>query len=109
MRKFEQTAELIRQNISVLVSQAEQQINVINSTGLAEAYKIKQFAKAEALNNTINTESEVYKKLNEEIKLNNNQLPEYLMLNGLMEQSNAKLLVGIQNSMINFGNQPVVS
>jgi regulator of protease activity HflC (stomatin/prohibitin superfamily) len=44
MKKFEQQAELIRQNISVIVSQAEQEIKVINSTGLAEAYRIKQFA-----------------------------------------------------------------
>jgi regulator of protease activity HflC (stomatin/prohibitin superfamily) len=44
MRKFEQTAELIRQNISVIISEAEQQIKVTNATGIAEAYKIKQFA-----------------------------------------------------------------
>lgn len=44
MRKFEQQAELIRQNISVLMSSAEQKIRVTNATGLAEAYKIKQFA-----------------------------------------------------------------
>jgi regulator of protease activity HflC (stomatin/prohibitin superfamily) len=44
MRKFEQTAELIRQNISVIISEADQQIKVTNATGNAEAYKIKQFA-----------------------------------------------------------------
>lgn len=44
MRKFEQTAELIRQNISVIRSEADQQINVINATGIAEAYRLKQFA-----------------------------------------------------------------
>jgi len=44
MRKFEQMAELIRQNISVIVSQAEQQIKITNSKANAEAYRIKQFA-----------------------------------------------------------------
>ena len=44
MRKFEQTAELIRQNISVIMSEAEQKIRVTNATGTAEAYRIKQFA-----------------------------------------------------------------
>ena len=45
MRKFEQTAELIRQNISVIISEAEQKIKVTNATGIAEAYRITQFAK----------------------------------------------------------------
>jgi regulator of protease activity HflC (stomatin/prohibitin superfamily) len=44
MKKFEQTAELIRQNISVIQSEADQQIRITNATGTAEAYKIKQFA-----------------------------------------------------------------
>jgi len=44
MRKFEQMAELIRQNISVIISQADQQIKVISSSANAEAYRIKQFA-----------------------------------------------------------------
>ena len=44
MRKFEQTAELIRQNISVIMSEAQQKIRVTNATGTAEAYRIKQYA-----------------------------------------------------------------
>lgn len=44
MRKFEQTAELIRQNISVIESEAQQKIRVTNSTGIADAYRIKQYA-----------------------------------------------------------------
>jgi regulator of protease activity HflC (stomatin/prohibitin superfamily) len=44
MRKFEQTAELIRQNISVIVSDADYQIKVINATGNANATIIKQQA-----------------------------------------------------------------
>jgi hypothetical protein len=44
MRKFEQMAELIRQNISVIISQAEQQIKVISASASAEAFRIKQYA-----------------------------------------------------------------
>ena len=44
MRKFEQQAELIRQNISVIVSEGEQKIRITNATGNAEAFRIKQFA-----------------------------------------------------------------
>ena len=44
MRKLEQTAELVRQNISVIMSEAQQKIRVTNATGTAEAYRIKQFA-----------------------------------------------------------------
>ncbi len=44
MRKFEQQAELIRQNISVIISEADQIIKVTNATGQAEAFRIKQFA-----------------------------------------------------------------
>jgi len=44
MRKFEQTAELIRQNISVIISQADQLIKITNSSANAEAFRIKQFA-----------------------------------------------------------------
>jgi len=45
MRKFEQKAELIRQNISVIISKAEQKIKITNATGLAEAFKLTQLAK----------------------------------------------------------------
>lgn len=44
MRKFEQTAELIRQNISVVESEANQKIKVVNAEGDAEAYRINQNA-----------------------------------------------------------------
>jgi hypothetical protein len=50
MRKFEQTAELIRQNISVLRSEAEMKIRVTNATATAEAYRIKQFAIVHLIN-----------------------------------------------------------
>jgi hypothetical protein len=44
MKKFEQQATLIRQNISVIQSEANQQITIVNATGHADAYKIRQNA-----------------------------------------------------------------
>ena len=44
MRKYEQEAELIRQSIGVLISDAEKTIKIVNATGNAEAYKIYQNA-----------------------------------------------------------------
>jgi hypothetical protein len=109
MRKFEQEAELVRQNIFVIISEADQKIRVTNATGFSEAYRIKQYAKAQTFGNTIDTESEVYKNLIENIKLNGTEFSQYVFLNSLNEQKNAKLLVGLQNSIINMGNQPVQS
>jgi hypothetical protein len=107
MRKFEQMAELIRQNISVIISEADQKIRITNATGLSEAYRIKQYAKAKTLENTIDTESEVYKYLEQGVGLKSNELSEFLFLNALNEQKYAKLLVGLQNAIINMGNQPI--
>ncbi len=40
--------------------------------------------------------------------MDSNELTQYVFLNDLMEQKNAKLLVGLQNSILNFNNQPSV-
>jgi hypothetical protein len=106
MRKFEQTAELIRQNISVIVSQAQQQIKVINSSGTSEAFRIKQYALAKTINNTITAETDVYHNLQQEVGVKGSDMSQYLFLNALMDQKDAKLLVGLQNSIVNFNNQP---
>ncbi|MCQ2815687.1 MAG: hypothetical protein MJ252_00325 [archaeon] len=102
MRKFEQTAELIRQNISVIRSQAEQEIKVINSTGIAEGYKIKQLAKAQAVNNTINAENAVYQAVQTQLQLYGKDFSEYVFLNSVSDKKDAKLLIGLNNSIINF-------
>jgi len=105
MRKFEQTAELIRQNISVIQSQAEQIIKVTNATGYAEAYRLKQYAIATANNNTINTESAIYQLAKQQLAFNETDLPKYVYFTGI-DHKNIKMLVGLQNSIINFGNSP---
>lgn len=48
----------------------------------------------------------VYKRLQDDVLLKGDDLSQYLYLNSLMDQKNAKLLVGLQNSIISFGNTP---
>jgi regulator of protease activity HflC (stomatin/prohibitin superfamily) len=106
MREFEQQAELIRQNISVIRSDAQAQIRVTNSSGEAEAYKIRQNAESKAINNTISNQAKVYGDIQKNVGLNGDELNQYLYLNSLNKQRNAKLLVGLQNSIVSFGNSP---
>jgi len=52
-------------------------------------------------------EAEIYKLLQDQVGLKGDDLTEYVYLNSLMDQKKAKLLVGLQNSIVNFGNTPV--
>lgn len=104
MRKFEQQAQLIKQNIDVIRSQANQQIRVTNATANAEAYRIKEFAKAEALTKTIDTESDVYLNARKKIGIEGQDFTDYYYYTSLIENSNPSVLVGLQNSIINLGN-----
>jgi len=60
-----------------------------------------------AINNTIQAEAEIYKLLQDQVGIKGQDMSEYLYLNSMMDQKNAKLLVGLQNSIVNFGNSPV--
>jgi hypothetical protein len=104
MRRFEQQAELIRQNISVIRSEATQQIRVINSTANAEAYKVKQFARANAINTTITAESETYHNVMNDIGLTDTDLMQYIYLNSVSDNKNANVLVGLKNTIVNLQN-----
>lgn len=107
MREYEQQAELIRQDISIIRSDASAKIKITNSSGEAEAYRIKQNAEAQAINNTITRQGIIYDNIQKDVGLIGDDLNEYLYMNSLNEQKNAKLLVGMQNSILNFGNNPV--
>lgn len=109
MRKFEQTAELTRQEIGVLSSEAQQRIKVVNATGIAEAYRIKQFAIAQALNKTINTETNVYDNVMKKVDLKDKDFSDYVYYTNLMEKKDGLLLVGLQNSILNMGSHGVNS
>lgn len=109
MRKFEQIAELIRQNSSVIISEAEQKIRVTNATATAEAYRVKAFATATALNNTVIAEALAYKKVITDLELSPDDLTRYVFLNSLLEKNNAKIMFDLQNTIIGFDNvnQPI--
>ena len=106
MKNYEQQAELIRQNISVARSNAKARIAVTNSSAAADAYEITQTSESKAINNTINNQAKVYGNIEKNMGLTGDDLNQYLYLNSLNKQKNAKLLVGLQNSIVNFGNQP---
>ena len=102
MRKFEQIAELIRQNTSVIISEAEQKIKVVNASGLAEAYRIKAFANAMALNKTVNAEKDAYSKVMEILKLKQGDLVEYALLDSIKGKKKSRILFDLQNTIVNF-------
>lgn len=106
MKGFEQKAALIRQNISIAESDAQARIRVTNSSADSEAYVIKQDSNSKAINNTINNQADVYNEIEEKMGLEGDDLNQYLYLNSLNSQKNAKLLVGLQNSILNFANKP---
>ena len=62
MKTFEQQAELIKQEIDILRSEAFQTIKTINATASADAYQIKQQAVANSTNVTILAEVEAFDK-----------------------------------------------
>jgi len=58
------------------------------------------------INNTITNQAKVYGDIEKNMGLVGDDLNQYLYLNSLNKQKNAKLLVGLQNSIVNFGNKP---
>ena len=111
MRKFEQIAEFIRQNSPVIISEAEQKIRVTNATGNAEAFRVRAFATANALNNTINAETAAYKTVIDDLGMTPNELTQYVYLNSILEQDKAKIMFDLQNTIVNFKdvNTPITS
>jgi len=62
------------------------------------------------LNNTISAEADVYKTFKDGIQLLPEDLNHYLFLDSLMDKTDAKILVGLQNSYVGLGgaaNAPV--
>jgi len=104
MKRFEQEAAIIRQEIDILSSQTNQEINYIKATAEADSYLLKRTANAKATENTINAETAQYKILKETLSLNDTQLNSFVFLTGLMN-SGGNLFVGFTNNM--FVNQNV--
>ena len=106
-KSYEQQAELIRQNISVAQADATSQIKITNSTARSEAYLKEQQSQSQAVNNTISNQALVFSEIQKEMGLTGDDLNQYLYLNSVNKQKNAKLLIGMQNSIVNFGNVPI--
>lgn len=104
MKKFEQEAAIIRQEIDILASKTDQEINYIQATAEANAYLLKQTAIAKATENTINAETAQYRLLKDMLDLNDTQLNSFVFLNGLMD-GGGNLFVGFTNNM--FVNQNI--
>lgn len=108
MRKFEQIAELIRQNSSVIISEADQKIRIVSATAQAEAYRLNQFATATAMNNTINAETDVYKNAIDVLGFTPEELTRYVFLNSITEQKKARILFDLQNTLMSFTGPPKI-
>jgi hypothetical protein len=63
---------------------------------------------AQAINNTINAESEIYKKVLTEVGIQASDLNQYLFLDSLKEKKDANVLVGLGNSIINLGGNNAI-
>lgn len=112
MRIFEQQAELTRQNIGVLVSEAQQKIKVTDATAQAESSRIKQFAIAQVNQNTIDAQAEVFNTAMTQIGIKDQELIDYIYYSELLDTNDISLLVGLQNTIVNLNhssdtNQPV--
>lgn len=57
--------------------------------------------------NTIDAEAEVYKKLGDDVELSGKDFTNYLYYDGLLNKNHAKMLVGVPNAIVSFGNIPV--
>ena len=104
MRQLEQTAEIVRQNIRVMVSETDQQILIINANANAKAIYIQENARASIFKDTLGTESFIYGQVVNQLAFNSTQLRKYQYYQGLRTQKNKSLLVDIENPIIQLGS-----
>jgi len=102
MKKYEQDAAIIRQQINIMRSQTTQDMQILNATAQAKAYQIRKTAEATAQQNTINMEKDVYSQVQLDLALTPQELNQYIYFNGLLNK-NSKLLVGFDNIMYTQG------
>jgi regulator of protease activity HflC (stomatin/prohibitin superfamily) len=98
MKKYEQEAALIRQEINIMRSQTAQDINILNSTAQGKAYQIRKEAEATAQKNTITAEQNIYTKLTTDLALSAEDLNQYIFYNGLLGKQ-SQIVVGFKNMM----------
>mmetsp|Transcript_46802 Transcript_46802/g.54245 ORF Transcript_46802/g.54245 Transcript_46802/m.54245 type:complete len:309 (-) Transcript_46802:187-1113(-) len=99
IKRFEQEATLIRKQIDILRSEADQNITITNATAQADAYSIRQSAEAQVNQATIKAEKSAYMDVEKLLKLTPEQLSQYIFFNSLQEK-NAKMFVGFEKNVI---------
>lgn len=105
MKQFEQQATYIRKQIQVDISEANQQIKVINATANSEAYYLKQQAVAKALTKTITSETWAYSQVNDLLNITTtDDLSEYIYYVSLMGKTNSNLILGMNNAYVGINN-----
>ena len=95
---------MIRQEVKQMQSKVEQEINIVNATAQADAVMIKQQAVANASRFTIQMENKAYQNILNYTGLTAKQLDQYIYYNGLLDHTEGKLIVGLNNAIINFKN-----
>jgi len=100
MKGFEQQAEVVRQTIMVLQSECDQNITIIQSSANAEAYYLKELAKAIANSRTLEIQSWVYKQAIDTLEFSQKELSEFLYLQSVKNKPDATIVVGVDNAMI---------
>lgn len=100
MKQLEQNAEIVRQNIRVMISETDQLIMVIDANARSRATLIQETARATIWKDTLGMESYVYGQVLSQLEFNADQMNTYQYYQALLAQPNKTLLVDIQNPII---------
>ena len=98
----EQEAELMRQNINLIMSETQKNIKIVNANAESEAYYITQEAKAKAEKNLLNTQSYIYQQAIKELGFSSKELAHFLYLQGLEKQTNSTLVIGVDKAILSI-------
>jgi len=105
MKGFEQQAEVVRQMSMVLQSECDQNITIIQAGANAEAYYLKELARAIANAKTLEIQSWVYSQALDILEFSQDELSEFfLYLQSVKNKPNATIVVGVDKAMIQVRN-----
>lgn len=101
LNKYEQTATTIRESINVDISEADKKVQIIYATADANAIRIINDARSQAINTTITYEKLAYRESADLLGLSaNDGLLDYISLLNIIKNRGSQLLVGLQNNVI---------
>ena len=84
-------------------------ISKIEADANAQATVIKNEAKAEVIERTINFEAEAYAEAGVDVGLAGDDLLAYIYFLNLYELKNTKLLIGVDNTIVSMGGSNPLS